>query len=88
MSALRQGLSRLATSVCQPRHDQMEQGPTERWTQYVPTEFWWCGGAGITEWPLVRGRLLLRTSFPCLSGTEAQCPASSRCAVFRSVSNP
>ena len=33
-------------------------------TQHVPTEFWWCWGAGITEWPLMRGRSLLRTSFP------------------------
>ena len=40
--------NRLATSICQLRHDQMEQAPTEphttHWTQHVPTEFWWCGG--------------------------------------------
>ena len=40
--AIRAG-RRFATSVCRLRHNQMGQGPTEpHWTQYVPTEFWWC----------------------------------------------
>ena len=38
-------------------------GPT-RWTGHLPTESRWCGGAGITEWALVRGRFLPRTCFP------------------------
>ena len=49
--------SRLATGVCQRRDDRMGQDPTEpragRSTFLLST-----------EWPLMRGRLLLRTSFP------------------------
>ena len=58
--------TRPATSVCQPRHDRMEQGPTEphagRGTFLLSSGG--VGGAGITEWPLVRGRFRLRTRFP------------------------
>ena len=54
---------RLATSVCQLRHNQMEQGPTEphagRSTFLLVVRV-----AAITEWPLIQGRFLLRTSFP------------------------
>ena len=59
--ALRFATPRPATSVGQLRHDQMEQGPTEphagRSTSLLSS------GAGITEWSLIRGRFLLRTSF-------------------------
>ena len=58
--------TRLATSVCRLRHDQMEQGPTEphagRSTFLLSSGG--AGGAGITEWLLIRCRFLLRTSFP------------------------
>ena len=49
--------------VCRPRHDQMEQGPTEP-RAGCGTFLLSSGGAGITEWPLVWGPFLLRTSFP------------------------
>ena len=66
LPALAQALTRLGTSVCQPRHDQMEQGPTEpqagRSTFLLSSGS--AGGAGITKWLLLRGRFLLRTSFP------------------------
>ena len=56
---------RLATSVCQLRHDQMEQGPTEpqagRSTFLLSLVV---RGADINEWLLIRGPLSLRTSFP------------------------
>ena len=59
--------TRLATSTCRLRHDRMEQGPTE--PQAGRSTFLLSsgggGGAGITEWPLVRGPSRLRTSFPC-----------------------
>ena len=59
--------ARLATSTCQLRHDQMEQGPTGphagRSTFLLSSGG--AGGAGITEWPLVRGPSRLRTGFPC-----------------------
>ena len=47
-----------------PRKDGAGSYWATRWTQHVPTEFRWCGGAGITEWRLTRGRSLLSTSFP------------------------
>ena len=53
---------RLATSVCQLRHDPMEQGPTE--PHAGRSTFLVVRGAGITECLLVRGGSLLRTSFP------------------------
>ena len=62
----RWGSDGLVTSVCQLRHDPMEQGPTEphagRSTFLLSSGG--AGGAGITEWPLVRGRFLPRTSLP------------------------
>ena len=52
--------TRPATSVCQLRHDRMEQGPTEphagRGTFLLSSGG--AGGAGITEWPWVWGRSL------------------------------
>ena len=58
-------LGRLATNVRQLRHDQMGQGPTEphagRSTFLLSSGG---AGAGITEWPLVRGGLRLRPTFP------------------------
>ena len=44
----------------------MEQGPTEPHTgrSTFLLSSGGAGGAGITEWPLMRGRFLLRTSFP------------------------
>ena len=57
---------RLATSVCRLRHDRMGQGPTEphagRSTFLLSSGG--AGGAGITEWPLVRGPVLPSTGFP------------------------
>ena len=47
----------------QLRHDQMEQDPTEPHTGRS-TFLLSSGCAGITEWPVVRGPFLLRTSFP------------------------
>ena len=58
--------TRLTTSICQLRHDQMEQGPTEPHAgcSTFLLSSGGAGGAGITEWPLIRGRSLLRTTFP------------------------
>ena len=51
----------------------MEQGPTEPHTGRS-TFLRSPGGAGggITEWPLVRGRLLLRTQFPARRQHQAR----------------
>ena len=46
----------LRPSVCQLRHDPMEQGPTEPHagrSAFLPSSGG-AGGAGITEWPLAR----------------------------------
>ena len=61
--------ARRATGVCQLRCDQMEQGPMEPHagrSTFLLTP----GGAGggITEWPVIRGQWLLRTSLPATSG--------------------
>ena len=59
--------TRLAISVCPLRYDQMGQGPTEPHAgrgAFLLSSGGAGGGGGITEWPLVRGRFLLRTSSP------------------------
>ena len=55
------------TGFCQLRHDPMEHGPTEPHAErstFLLSAGGAGGGVGITEWPLIRGLLLLRTSFP------------------------
>ena len=57
--------NRLATSICQLRYERVEHGPTEphagRGTFLLSSGD---AGVSITQWPLIPGRLLLRSSFP------------------------
>ena len=58
--------TRLATRVCRLIRDRMERGPTEphagRSTFLLSSGG--AGGAGITEWPMIRSSFLLRTCLP------------------------
>ena len=58
------GQCRLTTSVCQLRHDQIEQGPTEPHTGRSTFLLSSGGAGGGYYWPLISGQFLLRTSFP------------------------